>query len=82
MKHYQLCSHTLFKLCALLMLLLFTSGCSGITPDGQLRNNREEGPESGLFSGPDGEFVILAPGKRSEKKPESEAGDSAVGTTE
>lgn len=45
----------------LLAAVLMMSGCSGITPDGNLRNNREEGPERGLFSGPDGEFVIFAP---------------------
>lgn len=41
-------------------MLLITSACSGITPESQLRNNREEGPERGLFSGLEGEFVILA----------------------
>ncbi len=44
-----------------LMAVISVSGCSGITPDGSLRNDREEGPVQGLFSGPDGEFVIVAP---------------------
>ena len=37
--------------------LLVIAGCSGIEPL-ELTNTREEGPEKGLFSGPDGEFVI------------------------
>ena len=34
----------------LLALTVFIAGCSGITP-GELRNEREEGPQKGLFSG-------------------------------
>jgi hypothetical protein len=30
------------------------------------RNNREEGPEKGLFTGSDGEFVILRKGEKPE----------------
>ena len=45
---------------ALLLMWLFVTSCSGITPY-QPRNNREEGPERGIFSGSKGEFVILAP---------------------
>ena len=41
--------------------LLSLCSCAGITPDGQMRNDREEGPVHGLFSGPDGEFVLVAP---------------------
>ncbi len=44
-----------------IVVVLLGSGCSGITPDGKLRNNREEGPENGIFSGSGGEFVIVAP---------------------
>jgi hypothetical protein len=40
------------------LALLLVSGCSGIEPL-ELTNAREEGPEKGLFSGPDGEFVIF-----------------------
>jgi hypothetical protein len=82
MNQYRLCFCQLCSVIGLLMVLLLISGCSGITPDGQLRNNREEGPESGLFSGPDGEFVIFSPSKRGEKKPDPEAGDTAPGTAE
>ena len=45
---------------ALLLMWLFVTGCSGITPY-QPRNNREEGPEKGVFTGSKGEFVILVP---------------------
>jgi hypothetical protein len=40
------------------LVLLVISGCSGIEPL-ELTNTREEGPVKGLFSGSDGEFVIL-----------------------
>ena len=41
-----------------IVALLVISGCSGIKPY-EPRNNREEGPEKGLFTGSEGEFVIL-----------------------
>ncbi len=44
-----------------LLLLLSLSGCSGIKPYAPV-NHREEGPESGLFSGTEGAFVILRQG--------------------
>jgi len=66
---------------ALLLVCIFFTGCSGITPY-QPRNNREEGPEKGAFTGSKGEFVILAPDepakeegnakKTSEEAPKSE----------
>jgi hypothetical protein len=45
---------------AVLLLCLLVTGCSSITPY-QPRNNREEGPERGIFTGSKGEFVILMP---------------------
>ena len=39
------------------LALMIIAGCSGIEPL-ELTNTREEGPEKGLFSGPEGEFVI------------------------
>ena len=52
-------------------VLLVTAGCSGIEPF-EPRDNREEGPERGLFSGSEGEFVIFrageAPPSQSEDK--------------
>lgn len=41
-----------------LMAALAICGCTGITPY-QPRDNREEGPEKGLFTGSQGEFEIL-----------------------
>jgi hypothetical protein len=66
---------------ALLLMWLFVTGCSGITPY-QPRNNREEGTEKGVFTGSKGEFVIPMPvepakeegnaKKTSEEAPKSE----------
>jgi hypothetical protein len=66
---------------AVLLLCLLVTGCSSITPY-QPRNNREEGPERGIFTGSKGEFVIPMPGepakeegnakKTSEEAPKSE----------
>ena len=56
---------------ALLVALLVVAGCGGIRPY-EPRNYREEGPEKGLFTGSEGEFVILRkaeePTKGSEDK--------------
>ena len=54
---------------ALLVASLFIGGCGGIKPY-EPRNNREEGPEKGLFTGSQGEFVIYR--KAEEPKKESE----------
>ncbi len=54
------------------VIMMSISGCSGITPDGNMRNTREEGPESGLFSGPGGEFVLVAPASESDDKKDEE----------
>jgi hypothetical protein len=65
-------------LCAALMISAIISGCSGMTPV-DLRNNREEGPEKGLFTSSQGEFVIFRGeeaaktdhvGEKSKKTPE------------
>lgn len=45
-------------LISLLLLALLVAGCAGIEPY-EPRNNREEGPQKGLFSGSEGEFVIF-----------------------
>ena len=57
-------------LIGLLLLALLVAGCSGIKPY-EPRDDREEGPPSGLFTGPQGEWVILgseAPQKDREEK--------------
>ena len=43
---------------ALLLALLAVAGCAGMEPY-EARNNREEGPAEGLFTGSEGEFVIF-----------------------
>ena len=53
-----------------LLMALLMSGCAGIEPY-EPRDNREEGPEKGLFTGSEGEFVIFR--KIDEPKIESEA---------
>ena len=57
-------------------LMVFIVGCSGITPI-ELRNEREEGPQKGLFSGSAGEFVIFSytPPEAKPLKPEDAAED-------
>ena len=53
-----------------LLVALLVAGCAGIKPY-ELRDNREEGPEKGLFTGSEGEFVIFR------KADEPEAGSEA-----
>jgi hypothetical protein len=54
-----------------LLVALLLAGCAGIEPY-EPRDTREEGPERGLFSGADGEFVIYR--KADEPQTGSEAG--------
>ncbi len=44
----------------LLLMMVVLAGCAGIEPY-EPRNNREEGPEKGLFTGSQGEWVIVGP---------------------
>ena len=48
-----------------LVVLLLMAGCAGMAPY-EPRNNREEGPEKGVFTGSEGEFVILHKGHKPE----------------
>jgi hypothetical protein len=57
-------------ICALLVAFLVIPGCAGIKPY-EPRDHREEGPEKGLFTGSEGEFVIL----RKEEETKKESGD-------
>ena len=54
-----------------LVVALLVAGCAGIEPY-EPRDNREEGPERGLFTGAEGEFVIYR------KADEPETGSEAV----
>ena len=42
----------------LLLIAVIMAGCAGIEPY-EPRDHREEGPEKGLFTGSEGEFVII-----------------------
>jgi hypothetical protein len=64
---------------ALLVALLVVAGCAGIKPY-EPRNNREEGPEKGLFTGSEGEFVIFR--KAEEPETDSEASKSSDETVD
>ena len=44
----------------LLLIVVVMAGCAGIQPYDP-PNNREEGPEKGLFTGSQGEWVIVGP---------------------
>ncbi len=48
------------RIAALLAALLLIAGCAGIQPYNP-PNHREEGPEKGLFTGSQGEWVIVGP---------------------
>lgn len=55
---------------AALLASILIAGCSGITPY-QPRNQREEGPEKGIFTGSRGEFVIPLPSETVQEKVDS-----------
>jgi hypothetical protein len=44
----------------LVLIVVVMAGCAEIEPY-EPRNNREEGPQKGLFTGSQGEWVILGP---------------------
>ena len=68
----MICNRHSGKICrAVILLLIFVLmiGCGGIQPY-EPRNHREEGPEKGLFTGSEGEWVIYR--KAAEQAPASE----------
>jgi hypothetical protein len=68
----MICNRHSGKICrAVILLLIFVLmiGCGGIQPY-EPRNHREEGPEKGLFTGSEGEWVIYR--KAAEQAPESD----------
>jgi len=44
----------------LLLIVVVMAGCAGIEPY-EPRNNREDGPKKGLFTGSQGEWMIIGP---------------------
>jgi hypothetical protein len=68
----MICNRHSGKICrAVILLLIFVLmiGCGGIQPY-EPRNHREEGPEKGLFTGSEAEWVIFR--KADEKATDSE----------
>jgi hypothetical protein len=63
------CGSLLLALLLALPIALLVSGCAGMEPY-EARDEREEGPKQGLFTGSDGEFVILRSGRK--PKPDKE----------
>ena len=65
----------------MLSIAVVMAGCAGIEPY-EPPNHREEGPQKGLFTGSEGEFVILrkadAPEKDSEDKKSPNEAESAA----
>jgi hypothetical protein len=60
-------------LIGLLLVVLLVAGCAGIKPY-EPRDNREEGMEKGLFTGSQGEWVILGPKAPQKDKEEKNKG--------
>jgi len=60
-----------FWIVALMVAFLVIAGCAGVKPY-EPRDHREEGPEKGLFTGSEGEFVIF----RKAEEPETGSEDS------
>ena len=62
-----------------MLVALLVTGCAGIKPY-EPRDHREEGPEKGLFTGSEGEFVIFR--KADEPETGSEASKRSDETTD
>jgi len=62
-----------------LLVALLVAGCAGITPY-EPRDHREEGPEKGLFTGSQGEWVILGPKAPQKDKEEKNKGEQETGS--
>jgi hypothetical protein len=63
----------------LLLVALLVTGCAGIEPY-EPRDTREEGPEKGLFTGAEGEFVIYR--KADESETNSEVDEKSAETAD
>jgi hypothetical protein len=65
---------------AVLLIVAVMAGCAGIKPY-EPRNNREEGPQKGLFTGSQGEWVIVGPQAPSTGAEEKKNGVAGSETT-
>jgi hypothetical protein len=63
----------------LLTATMLVTGCAGITPY-EPRDHREEGPEKGLFTGSEGEWVIFR--KADEPESDDQAGKGSDETAD
>ena len=63
------------SLLVIMLSSILLAGCAEMKPY-EPRNNREEGPEKGLFSGSQGEFVILRKAETDKKDHAGEKTDS------
>jgi hypothetical protein len=66
-----------FRIAAFMAALMIFAGCAGLEPF-EPRDNREEGPKEGLFTGSQGEWVILGP--KTPETSEAEKTDAAKGS--
>ncbi len=57
-----------------MLVALLVSGCADIKPY-EPRDDREEGPEKGFFTGSQGEWVILGPKAPQKDKEEKNKGE-------
>ena len=62
-----------------MLVVWLVAGCAGIKPY-EPRDHREEGPEKGLFTGSEGEFVIFR--KADEPETGSDAGNKSDETAD
>ena len=62
-----------------MLVALLVTGCAGIEPY-EPRDTREEGPEKGLFTGAEGEFVIYR--KADESETNSEVDEKSAETAD
>jgi len=64
----------IFYMVIVIAVTIVMTACTGMKPF-EPRNNREEGPEKGLFSGSQGEFVIFRKGSSAEVDRQDEDND-------
>ena len=67
------------RIAALFVALLAIAGCAGVQPYNS-PNHREEGPAKGLFTGSQGEWVIVGPKESQIGAEEVENGVTESGT--
>ncbi len=65
---------TALWIAVLLAVLLVVAGCGQY----ELRNNREEGPENGILTGPRGEWIILGPKSSQTGEGEKKNGSTGI----